>query len=198
MRFIPVVSPELWRHTGRRHRCGCRSAPGDVAGAAAPSADGDPDSLADSPRRSGAWRPVVGQGARTRRGGRGVRYRCRLEHTSSGTVKTWLRATNSQTRPAAGVRTEKIPANRSYHPTTRHQGDGACLHRYICSGWFGASAPLTTNGRLAERYNIKRTWAKDLWHLCDRIIRKILSHTAAVVLTTRAGHQPLQFDAWAA
>jgi Transposase DDE domain len=56
----------------------------------------------------------------------------------------------------------------------------------------------TVNGQLAERYNIKRTWAKDLWHLCHRIIRKILSHTVAIVLTARAGHQPLQFDAWAA
>jgi hypothetical protein len=56
----------------------------------------------------------------------------------------------------------------------------------------------TVNGQLAERYNIKRTWAKDLWHLCHRIIRKILSHTVAIVLTARAGHQPLQFDALAA
>ncbi len=57
----------------------------------------------------------------------------------------------------------------------------------------------TVNGQLAGRYNIKRTWAKDLWHLCHRIIRKILSHTVAIVLTARAGHQPLQFDAcWAA
>ena len=56
----------------------------------------------------------------------------------------------------------------------------------------------TVNGQLAERYNVKRTWAKDLWHLCHRIIRKILSHTVAIVLTARAGHQPLQFDALAA
>jgi|SRR6516164_9009345 hypothetical protein len=56
----------------------------------------------------------------------------------------------------------------------------------------------TVNGQLAERYNVKRTWAKDLWHLCHRVIRKILSHTVAIVLTARAGHQPLQFDALAA
>jgi hypothetical protein len=56
----------------------------------------------------------------------------------------------------------------------------------------------TTNGQLAERYGIKRTWAKDLWHLCHRLIRKILSHTAAVLLNLRGGHQPLQFDALAA
>lgn len=50
----------------------------------------------------------------------------------------------------------------------------------------------TSNGQLAERYEIKRTWAKDLWHLCHRVIRKILSHTVAVVVNLRAGHQPLQ------
>jgi hypothetical protein len=56
----------------------------------------------------------------------------------------------------------------------------------------------TSNGQLAERYEVKRTWAKDLWHLCHRVVRKILSHTAAVVLNLRAGHQPLQLDALAA
>jgi hypothetical protein len=53
----------------------------------------------------------------------------------------------------------------------------------------------TTNGQLAERYGIKRTWAKDLWHLCHRIIRKILSHTALALINRRAGHQPMQFNA---
>src|SRR5262249_3269634 len=56
----------------------------------------------------------------------------------------------------------------------------------------------TSNGQLAERYGIKRTWAKDLWHLCHRLIRKILSHTALVLITLRAGHQPMQLDALAA
>jgi hypothetical protein len=56
----------------------------------------------------------------------------------------------------------------------------------------------TVNSQLAERYGIKQTWARDLWHLCHRVIRKILSHTVAIVLTARAGHRPLQFDALAA
>jgi hypothetical protein len=55
-----------------------------------------------------------------------------------------------------------------------------------------------TNGQLAERYGIKRVWAKDLWHLCHRIIRKVLSHTAAALLNLRAGHEPMQFDFLAA
>ena len=56
----------------------------------------------------------------------------------------------------------------------------------------------TSNGQLAERYAIKRTWAKDLWHLCHRLVRKILSHTALALINFRAGHQPLQLDALAA
>jgi hypothetical protein len=32
----------------------------------------------------------------------------------------------------------------------------------------------------------------------SRVPAKILSHTVAIVLTARAGHQPLQFDALAA
>ncbi len=56
----------------------------------------------------------------------------------------------------------------------------------------------TVNGQLAGRYGMKRTWAKDLWHLCHRVVRKILSHTVAIVLTVRQGHRPVQFDALAA
>jgi hypothetical protein len=52
----------------------------------------------------------------------------------------------------------------------------------------------TVNGQLAERYRIKRTWAKDLWHLCHRVIGKILSHTILIWLTVRHGWNPLQFD----
>ncbi len=56
----------------------------------------------------------------------------------------------------------------------------------------------TSNGQLAERYGIKRTWAKDWWHLGHRIIRKILSHTRRALVNFRAGPQPLQLDALAA
>ena len=50
----------------------------------------------------------------------------------------------------------------------------------------------TVIGQLAERFHAKRTWARDLWHLCHRLTRKALSHTAAMVLNCRAGNPPLQ------
>src|SRR6516165_3196502 len=56
----------------------------------------------------------------------------------------------------------------------------------------------TSTGQLAERYGIKRTWAKDLWHLCHRVIRKVLSHTALALINFRAGYRPMQLDALAA
>jgi hypothetical protein len=38
----------------------------------------------------------------------------------------------------------------------------------------------TVFGQLVERFNIKRVWARDLWHLTSRWMRKFLSHTLAV------------------
>jgi hypothetical protein len=49
-------------------------------------------------------------------------------------------------------------------------------------------------GQLAGRFHAERTWARDLWHLCSRLIRKILSHTAAVLLNLHQGNPPLQLD----
>jgi hypothetical protein len=50
----------------------------------------------------------------------------------------------------------------------------------------------TVFSQLVERYSIKRVWAKDLWHLTSRLLRKVLSHTVAFLLNHRAGNQPLQ------
>jgi Transposase DDE domain len=52
----------------------------------------------------------------------------------------------------------------------------------------------TVNGQLADRYHGKRTWARDLWHLTNRVTRKVLSHTAMVWLARRHGHHTLSFD----
>jgi hypothetical protein len=51
----------------------------------------------------------------------------------------------------------------------------------------------TVNGQLAGRFQVKRTWAKDLWHLCSRVLRKILSHTIAAWVNVAQGHRPLDF-----
>jgi Transposase DDE domain len=47
-------------------------------------------------------------------------------------------------------------------------------------------------GQLAQRFHSQKTWARDLWHLCSRVARKVLSHSAAALINWRAGNPPLE------
>jgi hypothetical protein len=49
----------------------------------------------------------------------------------------------------------------------------------------------TVFGQLAERFHAKRVWARDSWHLWSRLLRKVLSHTLALLLN-RASPDRLQ------
>jgi len=49
----------------------------------------------------------------------------------------------------------------------------------------------TVNGQLEQQFSIKKVWARDLWHLANRIIRKILSHVFCVTLNLKLGREPL-------
>jgi hypothetical protein len=49
----------------------------------------------------------------------------------------------------------------------------------------------TVFGQLVDRCAVKRVWARDLWHLCSRLLRKVLMHTLVVLLNGEFGHPPL-------
>lgn len=51
----------------------------------------------------------------------------------------------------------------------------------------------TVISQLCERFNAKRVWARDRWHLTVRWIRKLCSHTMGMLMCYRHGHSPLQF-----
>jgi hypothetical protein len=52
----------------------------------------------------------------------------------------------------------------------------------------------TVFSQLVGRFQAKTVWARDLWHLCSRCLRKILAHSFAVFLAQREGlPSPLQF-----
>lgn len=53
----------------------------------------------------------------------------------------------------------------------------------------------TAIGQLTERFHIEKVRVRDLWHLANRFIRKLLAHTVGVFLNCYLGHQPLQFEA---
>ena len=52
----------------------------------------------------------------------------------------------------------------------------------------------TVFSQLVGRYSIKRVWARDMWHLASRLLRKVLSHTIAFLLNHQMGNPPLQFS----
>jgi Transposase DDE domain len=49
----------------------------------------------------------------------------------------------------------------------------------------------TVFGQLVDRCNVKRLWARDLWHLSNRLLRKVLMHTLAVLFNVELGNSPL-------
>jgi hypothetical protein len=49
----------------------------------------------------------------------------------------------------------------------------------------------TVGSQLAHDLHIKKIWARDIWHLTNRICRKILAHTFAVMFCLREKLKPL-------
>lgn len=50
----------------------------------------------------------------------------------------------------------------------------------------------TVNGQLEQQFQIKDVWARDLWHLTVRVVRKLLAHALCVLLNIRLGRDPLK------
>lgn len=50
----------------------------------------------------------------------------------------------------------------------------------------------TVFSQLCERFRVKRVWARDMWHLASRLLRKVLAHTIGVVLNRAEGNEPLR------
>ncbi len=49
----------------------------------------------------------------------------------------------------------------------------------------------TVFGQLVERCALKRVWARDTWHLANRLLRAVLMHTLAVFFNVVRGNPPL-------
>jgi hypothetical protein len=52
----------------------------------------------------------------------------------------------------------------------------------------------TVFSQLTGRYNVKKVWARDIWHLLSRLYRKVLSHTLAFMLNLELDNPPLRFE----
>ena len=52
----------------------------------------------------------------------------------------------------------------------------------------------TIGSQLCDRFGLHRLRVRDLWHLSNRLIRKVLSHTIVVWFNFQQGREPLDFD----
>lgn len=52
----------------------------------------------------------------------------------------------------------------------------------------------TVIGQLVERFSISKIRARDKWHLTNRIVRKILSHTVGILLLREMGNNSMALD----
>ncbi len=52
----------------------------------------------------------------------------------------------------------------------------------------------TVIGQLVERFSITKIRARDLWHLTNRIGRKLLAHTVAAIINLNNRNKTIQFD----
>jgi hypothetical protein len=50
----------------------------------------------------------------------------------------------------------------------------------------------TVFSQLVERCHIKRVWARDAWHVWNRLLRLVLMHTLAVLFNLQLDQPPLQ------
>ena len=50
----------------------------------------------------------------------------------------------------------------------------------------------TVNSQLCARFQLKQVWARDVWHLLNRILRIVLCHTLCFRLNIQFGNSPLQ------
>lgn len=52
----------------------------------------------------------------------------------------------------------------------------------------------TVIGQLTERFSISKVWARDTWHLTNRMARKVLGHTLGIFLLANMGFNSMELD----
>ena len=62
--------------------------------------------------------------------------------------------------------------------------------------WLTSTRQLveTVIGQLAQQFHIEKVRARDLWHLTNRIGRRVLAHTIGIMVNKMLGNPPLQFE----
>ena len=87
----------------------------------------------------------------------------------------------------ATLRAQGLTLVAPYH---KAQDDPTPRHSALIGHFRGRIEPIFS--QLVGRGTLKRIWARDLWHLGNRLLRKILLHTVCVTFNLDHGRPPLQ------
>jgi hypothetical protein len=105
-------------------------------------------------------------------------------------VKGWALGDRNYRSPKA----EPKDAGSRVEPAGTIQGSQA-RERAVAAVAGGEAPPVEmVIGQLVCRYQAKKVWARDCWHLYSRILRKVLSYSLAVCFCQQAGLSPLRFS----
>ena len=108
----------------------------------------------------------------------------------------WVLADRNYWSPILKEQLEDIEQGTTLIARFKRKGKTEIERGLVWPGWLSAKRQKieTIFSQLVARYNMKEVWARDTWHFCSRFIRKILSHTMAVVFCYREGVSPTRFS----
>lgn len=85
---------------------------------------------------------------------------------------------------------EQSPALKLLAPFKNKKRDPAPKTSRLLSHW--RYRIETINSQLCQRFALKQVWARDVWHLLNRLLRIVLCHTLCFRLNIQFGNSPLQ------
>jgi Transposase DDE domain len=118
------------------------------------------------------------------------------ERLLEGMGRGWVLADRNYWSPILKEQLEDIEQGTTLIARFKRKGKTEIERGLVWPGWLSAKRQKieTIFSQLVARYNMKEVWARDTWHFCSRFIRKILSHTMAVVFCYREGVSPTRFS----
>jgi Transposase DDE domain len=118
------------------------------------------------------------------------------ERLLEGMGRGWVLADRNYWSPATREQVGDLEGGPMLLARFKRKGQTEIERGLVWPRWLSARRQKieTIFSQLVDRYRMKVVRARDAWHFSSRFLRKILSHTMAVVLCRREGLPPTRFS----
>jgi hypothetical protein len=118
------------------------------------------------------------------------------ERLLEGMGRGWVLADRNYWSPATREQLAELEGGPMLVARFKRKGKTEIEKGLVWPRWLSARRQKieTVFSQLVERYGMKVVRARDTWHFASRFVRKILSHTMAVVFCRREGVPPTRFS----